>query len=106
MATYDFCVGLIYGDDEEEEEEEDEDGSFGGLLGGSSRGLAGLGGLRNFHRKKATTGGFKGGSCYMQLYDKQGLKGRSKKIQKKSAKLNHGERSLRTVGKCCWRVYA
>ena len=48
------------------------------------------------------------GRCYIHLYQGEEFQGRSLSIRTSRARrrsLRHNERSLRTVGDCCWRIY-
>ena len=43
--------------------------------------------------------------CYMKLYRSNEFQGPHVKLLKSHRLLNHSEKSLRTVGKCCWKIY-
>ena len=43
--------------------------------------------------------------CYMKLYPSNEFGGRHLTLRRSSRSLRHSERSLRTVGECCWKVY-
>ena len=44
-------------------------------------------------------------TCYMKLYPSNEFGGRHLTLRRSSRSLRHSERSLRTVGECCWKVY-
>ena len=56
--------------------------------------LALFGGLEAFKRK-----------CYLKLFPSNEFRGKHLTLRKSRSYLHHSERSLRTVGECCWKVY-
>ena len=47
----------------------------------------------------------KGKRCYMKLFPSNEFQGNHVTLRKSRRFLRHSERSLRTVGECCWRIY-
>ena len=47
----------------------------------------------------------KGKKCYVKLYSSNEFRGKHLTLRKSRSYLHHSERSLRTVGDCCWRIY-
>merc|ERR1712117_106507 len=43
--------------------------------------------------------------CYMKLYPSNEFGGRHLTVRTGRSYLRHSERSLRTVGECCWKIY-
>ena len=43
--------------------------------------------------------------CYMKLYPSNEFGGKHLTVRKGRSYLRHSERSLRTVGDCCWEIY-
>ena len=43
--------------------------------------------------------------CYMKLYPSNEFGGKHLTVRKGRSYLRHSERSLRTVGDCCWKIY-
>merc|ERR1712241_1526810 len=43
--------------------------------------------------------------CYMKLYPSNEFRGKHLTVKRKMRSLLHSERSLRTLGDCCWKVY-
>ena len=62
--------------------------------------LALFGGHEAYSVKK----GF-GKKCYLKLFPSNEFRGKHLTLKHSKSYLYHGERSLRTVGDCCWRIY-
>ena len=63
--------------------------------------LALFGGLEAYKVKRQQIG--KG--CYLKLFPSNEFRGKHLTLRKNRSYLHHSERSLRTVGDCCWKIY-